>query len=172
MTERFMTRAAVFTAVYNNTGEVLLQQRGPNSYLAGYWDFPSGHLEAGEDMRVTAVRELAEETGLQGRAEDLCLKHIDHYYIEVDYLNFVFELRDWNGEPTIMEPDKCSAVAWFAPDNLPKKCVNVVRAYAASGLGASEAVTYSVTDRAGYERFMGEPLQAGGLPAVTGAQDE
>jgi len=165
MTERFMTRAAVFTVVYNDKGELLLQQRGPHSYLAGHWDFPSGHLEAGEDMRVCAVRELQEETGLSGRADDLRLKHIDHYYIEVDYLNFVFELRDWHGDPTIMEPDKCSDMAWFAPDKLPEKCVNVVRAYQAAGFGSSDELTYSVTNQAAYVQLMGEPLANGGLPA-------
>jgi len=169
MTERFMTRAAVFTVVYNSKGEILLQQRGPHSYLAGHWDFPSGHLEAGEDMRVTAVRELQEETGLVASAETLTLRHVDHYYIEVDYLNFVFELRSFDGEPAIMEPEKCSAIGWFKPDQLPEQCVNVVRAYQAAGLGAAESVTYSVTDRAAYEHLMGEPLQAGGLPPAAGA---
>jgi mutator protein MutT len=163
MAERFMTRAAVFTVVYNDKGEILLQRRGPNSYLAGHWDFPSGHVEQGEDMRATAARELQEETGLVGRVDDLRLRHVDHYYIEVDYLNFIFELRDFTGEPTIMEPAKCSGLAWFAPDELPEQCVNAVRAYQAAGFGASTDVTFSVTDRAGYERIMGEPLQDGGL---------
>ena len=29
-----------------------------------YWDFPKGHIEAGEDERAAAFRELAEETGI------------------------------------------------------------------------------------------------------------
>lgn len=31
-----------------------------------HWDFPKGHVEAGEDDLTTAVRELKEETGIQG----------------------------------------------------------------------------------------------------------
>ncbi|MDP3772606.1 MAG: NUDIX domain-containing protein [bacterium] len=30
----------------------------------GHWDFPKGHVEDGETARVTAAREVAEETGL------------------------------------------------------------------------------------------------------------
>ena len=29
-----------------------------------YWDFPKGHIEAGEDEREAALRELREETGI------------------------------------------------------------------------------------------------------------
>ena len=31
------------------------------------WSLPKGHVEAGETPEVTAVREIAEETGIQGR---------------------------------------------------------------------------------------------------------
>ncbi len=33
-------------------------------YESGHWDFPKGHIEAGEDARETARRELEEETGI------------------------------------------------------------------------------------------------------------
>ncbi|MFH1095081.1 MAG: bis(5'-nucleosyl)-tetraphosphatase [Candidatus Micrarchaeota archaeon] len=34
-------------------------------YKAGHWDFPKGHVEAGENEEQTARRELEEETGIR-----------------------------------------------------------------------------------------------------------
>jgi len=46
------------------------QPGGSRHYLVldygSHWDFPKGHLEAGETPRVTALRELREETGIAG----------------------------------------------------------------------------------------------------------
>jgi len=162
MADRFMTRVTVFVIVRNEKGEILLQQRGPNSYLGGYWDFPSGHAELGEALRDTAVRELYEEVGLIVKAEDLRLVHIDQYFIKVEYIEFIFAADSWSGTPKVCEPDKCTAVGWFAEDKLPEKCVNAVRAVAASG-GFSDELTYSITDYKSYEQFMGEPFKEGNV---------
>ena len=34
-------------------------------YLGGHWDFVKGHLEEGETLEDTAIRELEEETGIK-----------------------------------------------------------------------------------------------------------
>lgn len=34
-------------------------------YEEGYWGFPKGHIERGENEQQAALRELAEETGIQ-----------------------------------------------------------------------------------------------------------
>ena len=47
----------------------------------GLWDLPKGHQDPGEDIEVTALREVQEETGL----EDIILKGLicitDHCYL-------------------------------------------------------------------------------------------
>jgi 8-oxo-dGTP pyrophosphatase MutT (NUDIX family) len=45
--------------------EVLLLRRNPAArFMGGAWVFPGGAVDAGEDHRVAAVREVAEEAGL------------------------------------------------------------------------------------------------------------
>lgn len=153
MADRFTTRIAVFVVLRNEKGEVLLQQRA-GSYLAGYWDFPSGHGEYNEGLRESAVRELMEEVGVRASPEDLRLIHIEQFFMDHEYINFTFACDKWQGEPHICEPDKCSGVEFFAPDKLPEKCVNAVRAVAAAGF--SDELTYSVTNQETYEDLMGE----------------
>ncbi|MFB3819000.1 MAG: bis(5'-nucleosyl)-tetraphosphatase [Candidatus Methylomirabilales bacterium] len=52
-----------------SAGVILFRQRGEREYLlldyGSHWDFPKGHVEAGEDPAATARRELAEETGIR-----------------------------------------------------------------------------------------------------------
>jgi len=51
-------------------GAVILKRVDDNRYeallirhLSGSWGFPKGHMEAGEDEKTTALREVNEETG-------------------------------------------------------------------------------------------------------------
>ena len=49
----------------SETLEVLLVKRNPaQRFMGGAWVFPGGAVDAGEDHRTAAVREVAEEAGL------------------------------------------------------------------------------------------------------------
>ena len=61
------TGAAII--IRNTNGEILLQERTDRNK----WGLPGGCQDLGEDLRVTAVREAYEETGLVINPEDITL---------------------------------------------------------------------------------------------------
>lgn len=60
-------RVGVGVFVLDKEGRVLLEQRKD----CGLWCFPGGMIEAGEEIKETAVREVREETGLDVRVTGL-----------------------------------------------------------------------------------------------------
>ena len=55
--------ALVFRRASQGLEVLLLKHR------AGHWDFPKGHVEAGESEQETALREVLEESGLTVKLE-------------------------------------------------------------------------------------------------------
>ncbi len=51
-------------ALVHRRGCYLVRQRPPGSIYAGYWEFPGGKCEPGEDPAQATIRECLEETGL------------------------------------------------------------------------------------------------------------
>jgi len=60
--------------VTNEKGEFLLIRR------SGLWDLPKGHQDAGEDIELTAIREVIEETGISELSVGRFLCTTDHTY--------------------------------------------------------------------------------------------
>ena len=57
-------------AVVLHGGQALLVRRA-NPPDAGLWGFPGGKIEFGETVAEAAIRELQEETGVTGEAQDV-----------------------------------------------------------------------------------------------------
>lgn len=90
-------------AVVCHAGAVLLVQRR-NPPDAGLWGFPGGHVELGETALAAAVRELAEETGVQARAEGYLtnldvIRHGADRQISHHFLLAVVQCTWLEGEP-------------------------------------------------------------------------
>ena len=127
MSQHFKTLSAVLPVVIREQEgreEVLLLRRANTHYMDGKWDFAgSGHVEEHETASQAVCRELLEETGLVAQPGDAVFLHVAHRIKEPAYYDFYFAIRNWEGEPSIREPDKCSAMAWFPVDDLPEDMI-------------------------------------------------
>ncbi len=108
--------------VVNSNQEILLQQRGKYVYSPLLWnDAAAGHVDVGDDYIDTAVRELAEETGLQARSEDL--KKIDYFFLEegkegrkTPRFHTVY-VYSYDGD-VVVQDDEVEAFRWISPEDL------------------------------------------------------
>ncbi|MEV7794123.1 phosphotransferase [Streptomyces sp. NPDC087512] len=118
--------------------EVLLSRRAGQVYAAGLWHLPSGHLDGPHEDVVTAlVREAREETGVVIDPVDVRAAVTVHHRSPggAGRTGHFFEVRRWQGEPRIEEPDVCDAMYWARLDALPDRMV----AYCRAGLDAYTA---------------------------------
>ena len=104
--------------VSNRRGDYLLIKRD------GLWDLPKGHQEAGEDIRVTAIREVQEETGVDAlQLRDLiCIT--DHCYRRggVWHLKHTWWYDMLYTKPVDLTPqteEDIAKAAWVAKSSLP-----------------------------------------------------
>ncbi|MEV4239198.1 MULTISPECIES: NUDIX domain-containing protein [unclassified Nocardia] len=107
--------------------EVLFGRRQNTGFEDGAWHLPSGHLEADESVVDALIREAREEIGVSIAPEDVHFSHIMHNSSSGGRIAFFFTVDTWQGEPTNLEPEKCSALEWFAADALPDHMIPYCR---------------------------------------------
>ncbi len=98
----------------------ILMGKRKNAHGDGTWAPPGGHLEYGETPQEGAQREVREETGLIVNTMRW-LTFTNDMFTEAkkQYITLYFVTEYISGTPQILEPDKCTALAWFAFDELP-----------------------------------------------------
>jgi ADP-ribose pyrophosphatase YjhB (NUDIX family) len=100
---------------------VLLSERAIDPFK-GDWDVPGGFLEAGEDPKEGARREVLEETGLEVELEGPFAVLVDRYPYgkELDYtLNLYYLARIISGTPR--PADDVASLRWFPIDSPPER---------------------------------------------------
>lgn len=132
----------VAAAVFNETGEVLLVERGRPPSL-GVWGLPGGLLDLGESLADGARREVWEECGveieiggladvfepIQRDAED----RIQYHFVVID-----FWARYVAGDPQAQ--DDAAAIAWISMEELDSlKITAETRAVIRKGYGLAMA---------------------------------
>ena len=113
---------------HRGRAQVLLQLR-QNNWMAGWWDASAaGHVDIGESMTDSLVREAREEIGIiveKTDAKYVVMMHSNHKKTDGQiYYDGFFFYDKWAGKPTIIEKKKISELKWFDIDDLPQKMMH------------------------------------------------
>lgn len=127
--DRFKIKFAVYL-IARRGDEVLLSRRFNTGYMDGKYSLVSGHVDGGEPADEALIREVQEEAGVRLEKDALKLVYTLHRLKlnkDDEYLDLFFECRDWQGEFSIQEPEKCDALDWFDVNNLSENTLPYVR---------------------------------------------
>lgn len=112
----------VGVAVINDEKVLLVKESGGRN--VGCWGIPKGKVDPSENIEQAALRELFEETGLQGELIRLTGLRSDLRNDHVA-LFFVFTATiDSNQIPEIQDKEEISDIGWFTADEV--KLLNLV----------------------------------------------
>jgi len=84
-----MTAIVVTAAVIERDGRFLVTRRQRGVHLEGYWEFPGGKCEAGEELAACLARELREELAVKARAGEELLATTHAYEDRAIEIHFI-----------------------------------------------------------------------------------
>jgi ADP-ribose pyrophosphatase YjhB (NUDIX family) len=109
-------RVAIGAVVGDGDGRILLVQRADS----GVWLYPTGWADVGYSAAEIAVKEVAEETGIEVEPLRLImvLDGLRLGFTQVPLYSLVFHCRQTGGTLR-RHPLECADVGWFRRDSLP-----------------------------------------------------
>ena len=125
-------------------GRVLLAERPQHKVSGGYWEFPGGKFNAGENPAQALARELHEEIGIELDVAHPWLTYEHTYSDKVVRLHF-FRVTAWHGTPRGNEGQRVSWEDPYTPSVSPLLPAND-KVLSALRL----APVYAITDAAKY----------------------
>jgi len=107
---------ATAAVIMNKNDEILLVKRKVEP-KKGTWCLPGGYVELDEKPEKSCLRELKEETNLEGEIEKLVGVYLSENPIYKSVLVIGYSMKNINGE--IKAGDDSEKVAYFSTQNLP-----------------------------------------------------
>lgn len=101
-----LSAVCVAVGVVAKAGRVLVTHRRDGQLLGGWWEFPGGKVEIGEQVEAALVRELHEEVGITVEPVQ-ALAEIIHTYPHATVHLHPFLARCLAGEPQPLEVAAC-----------------------------------------------------------------
>ena len=95
---------------------ILISERPKGKFMQGFWEFPGGKLEKGENPEICLIREIKEEIGVD--LENFCFSPLIftlNEYENFDVLLLLFICREWEG---IVSPKENQNIKWVFVNKL------------------------------------------------------
>jgi 8-oxo-dGTP diphosphatase len=118
-------RVGVGVTILREDRVLLGRRRG--SHGAGEYCTPGGHLDPLESFADCARRETREECGLEITAVRFQFVANVGLYAPRHYVHVGLLAESAQGDPRLLEPDKCEGWAWYPLDSLPAPLFEMTR---------------------------------------------
>jgi 8-oxo-dGTP diphosphatase len=125
--------------IRNSSGQFLIAKRPEHSLGAGYWEFPGGKIEKGEEVVAALRRELLEEIGITVTDCSPLLK-ITYEYPERKVILNAWTVEEFTGEASSLEGQE---IRWVDPMQLNQ--MNMLPANRSIVVAAQLPETYLIT---------------------------
>ncbi len=109
-------------------GKILLQRRCNTGYEDGNYSIVAGHVDGNESVVKAMQREAFEEVGIKIKEEDLEIVHVmNKKEPDRESIDYFFTCKNYDGNISIMEKDKCDELKFYKLDELPENMIPYVR---------------------------------------------
>lgn len=116
--EKGLIRRAARVYVFNESGQLLVQQRSEKVLKPLMLDqSAAGHVDEGETYEQAAYRELEEELGISGYTLEL----VATSFRTTDFYNAIYRLTIPDNTPINFDPEEIKQVLWYDTDSLTKE---------------------------------------------------
>lgn len=124
--ERNYMPVAVHLFLVKN-GKILLLRRHNTGYEDGNFSVVAGHVDRGESLIQAAIREGKEEAGILINENDIKFVGVMHRKTNDERIDFFLVIKEWQGDITNCEPDKCSELCWVELNSLPSNTIKYIK---------------------------------------------